>query len=129
MLSLFVTLGIKNGEVCINEKAEGDMSSKFSKLIRALKRGCDKQTRMLTDFADNPRMSASRLIDRFIPLHLYRIGFHLKVIDPETRAEFTRICISMQAALDQASMLLRNGYNIEIWSPAFLEVPKGNWVH
>jgi hypothetical protein len=91
--------------------------------------GCDKQTRKLIGFADNPRMSASRLVDRIIPLHVYRIGFRLKVIDPDTRAEFTRICISMQAALEQGSALLRNGYNIEIWSPAFLEVPKGNWVH
>jgi hypothetical protein len=35
----------------------------------------------------------------------------------------------MQAALEQGSALLRKGYDIEIWSPAFLEVPEGNLVH
>jgi hypothetical protein len=71
-------------------------------------------------------MSASRLAERFIPLHLYRIGFRLRVIDPDTRAEFTRIFISMQAAMDHASMLLRNGYHIEIWSPSFLKREEGH---
>ena len=71
-------------------------------------------------------MSASQLADRLIPLHFYRIGFRLRAIDPETRTEFTRICLSVQAALEQGSVLLRNGYYIEIWSPAFLERKKGH---
>jgi hypothetical protein len=94
------------------------------------KADCDKQTRKLADIVDNSRMSASQLVDRLIPLHTYRIGVRLRAINPDTRAEFTKICISMQSALDQANLLLQNGYHIEIWSPAFLEREEGyDYVH
>ena len=74
-------------------------------------------------------MCASRLVDALIPLDAYRIGFRLRAIDPDSRAAFTRTCISMQSALEQGSALIRSGYNVEIWSPAFLELPKANSVH
>ena len=66
-------------------------------------------------------MCASRLVDPLTPLHVWRIGYRLRAIDPDTSAAFTRTCISMQSALEEGSMLLRSGYHIEIWSPTFLE--------
>jgi hypothetical protein len=74
-------------------------------------------------------MSASRLVDPLAPLHAYQIGFRLRAIDPDTRAGFTTTCISMQTALEQGSVLIRSGYHVEIWSPAFLEVPEASTVH
>ena len=69
-------------------------------------------------------MGSSRPNDSLISLHAYGIGYRLRAIDPNTRAAFTRTCISMQAALEQGIVLSRSGYHIEIWSPAFLEVPE-----
>jgi hypothetical protein len=74
-------------------------------------------------------MCASRLGDPLKSLNAYGIGYRLRATDPNTRAAFARTCISMQAALEQGSMLSRSGYHIEIWSPAFLEAPPGISVH
>ena len=74
-------------------------------------------------------MSASRQVDPLVPLHAFQIGFRLRAIDPDTRAVFTTTCISMQTALEQGRVLFRSGYHVEIWSPAFLEVPEASSVH
>jgi len=74
-------------------------------------------------------MCTSGLNDSLMSLHAYGIGYRLRAIDPNTRTAFTRTCISMQAALEQGIVLSRSGYHIEIWSPAFLEVPEAISVH
>jgi hypothetical protein len=74
-------------------------------------------------------MCTSRQNDSLLSVHAYGIGYRLTAIDPNTRTEFTRTFISMQAALEQGIVLSGSGYHIEIWSPDFLEVPETTSVH
>ena len=65
----------------------------------------------MTMLLDVPRLRTRKPPARYL----------LRAMDPDTGKALDRTYYTMKAALDRGAAHMRDGYYIEIWSPAFLE--------